>query len=212
MRARTLTLLVLWLVLPLAGCGDDEPAIPVFEARILSDQPRDGDIAFDPVNGFRITQGPSTVFFGFDELDPNVPEYRAFLDFPLDGSTGFDAVPANAVIVSATLDLFVNEVSFSSGAIPTLLDLVQYPLSGLTPGDYSSVPLEFRSLDFLPSDQGNYVSIDVTSLMVEAQRRGLADFQVRFLLDFVPNPSGFVGIEDQPRVLVTAPLLIVRYR
>jgi hypothetical protein len=46
--------------------------------------------------------------------------------------------------------------------------------------------------------------------MREAQRLGLTDFQVRFVLDFVTN-VGFVGIEDLPSVLATAPLLIVNY-
>ena len=57
--------------------------IPVFVAEIISDQPTDGDIAFDPVlQSYTITQGPDTVFFGIDDSDPNLPEYRAFLDFP----------------------------------------------------------------------------------------------------------------------------------
>jgi hypothetical protein len=190
-----------------SGCGDSRT---IFVAQIFSDQPADGDIAFDPVlQTFTVTNGPETVFFGI-ELDPNLPEYRAFLDFPLDGSNGWDIVPANAVIVSATLELFINQVSFAT-VIPTFLDLVLYPVSGLSPQDFDSSPLVFRELDFFDSDQGNFVAIDVTPLMQEAQRLGLSDFQVRFLLDSSVSQIGFVGIEDLPSVIITAPLLTVEY-
>jgi hypothetical protein len=197
------------VMLSLTACGDSRT---VFVAQIFSDQPADGDIAFDPVlQTFTITNGPPRLFFGIDDLDPNFPEYRAFLDFPLDGSTGQDVVPSGAVIVSAILEVFIDEVSFAA-VVPTLLDLVQYPITGLRAQDFDSPPLATRSLDFLASDEGNFVAIDVTPLMREAQRLGLADFQVRFLLDFVPNPIGFVGIEDRPTVALTAPLLIVEFR
>ena len=198
------------LALALSGCGDGHGRT-VFVAQILSDQPADGDIAFDPVlQSFTITNGPDTLFFGIDENNPNFPEYRAFLDFPLDGSTGQDVVPANAAIVSATLEVFLNEVSFAT-VVPTLLDLVPYPVSGLRPQDFNSPPLVFRRLDFFRSDQGNFVAIDVTPLMREAQRLGLSDFQVRFLLDFSVSDIGFIGIEDLPQVTITAPLLTVEY-
>lgn len=196
------------LVLALSGCGGDSRTI--FVAQILSDQQADGDIAFDGIN-YTITNGPDTLFFGIDDNDPNFPEYRAFLDFPLDGSTGQDVIPANARIVSATIEVFIDRVNFAS-SVPTLLDLVQYPISGLTTGDFDSPPLATRPpFDFLFTDVGNFVAIDVTPLMAEAQRLGLADFQLRFLLDFVTN-IGFVGIEDRPNIALTAPLLVVEYR
>jgi hypothetical protein len=204
------------LALALAGCGDDDDH--VFVAQILSDQQADGDIAFDPVlQTFIITNGPDTLFFGIDQSNPNNPEFRAFLDFPLDGSAGGDVVPADARIRSATIELFINEVSFAA-VVPTLIDLVVFPITGLRQIEFDSDPLTFPdgrfaslSLDFLSVDQGKYVLIPVTSLMVEAQRRGLPDFQVRFLLDFVPGANGLVGIEDLPQVTVTAPLLTVEY-
>ena len=203
------------LALALSGCGDGHGRA-VFIAQILSDQPADGDIAFDGAT-YNITNGPDTLFFGIDQSALNTPEFRAFLDFPLDGSTGWDVVPANARIRSATIEVFINEVSFAS-AVPTLIDLVVFPINGLRPEDFDSDPLTFpdgrfasRSLDFFGSDQGNSVLIDVTPLMVEAHRRGLPDFQVRFLLDFVPGANGLVGIEDLPRVTITAPLLTVEY-
>jgi hypothetical protein len=204
-------LILLTILLPaLAGCGGGDDAQPIFVAQIFSDQPTDGDIAFDPFdNSFTITQGPSTLFFGIDDFDPNFPEYRAFLDFPLDGSTGGDVVPASAFIVSATLEVFVNEVSFAS-VVPTLIDLVTYPISGLRVEDYDSPPLLTRRVNFFSSDEGAFVSIDITGLMREAQRRGLPDLQLRFILDLAVE-SGFVGIEDLPTVTLTAPLLTVEY-
>lgn len=198
------------LALALAGCSGNSEERPVFVANILSDQTTDGDIAFDPVQQtFTITHGPDTLFFGIDDLDFDLPEFRAFLDFPLDGSTGEDVVPVSARIVSATLEVFIDTVSFAP-IVPALIDLVIYPISGLRAGDFDSPPLLSQTLDFFGSDQGKFVSIDATPLMREAQRLRLADFQVRFLLDLTAD-FGFVGIEDLPAVSLTAPLLTVVY-
>jgi len=198
------------LLLALTGCGDSDDSRPVIVAYIFSDQPTDGDIAFDPArNSYTITNGPSTLFFGIDGPDSSYPEYRAFLDFPLDGSTDQDIVPSSAFIVSATLEVFVNEVSFAA-VLPTLVDLVTYPISGLQVADYDSSPLLTRSVNFFLSDQGRFVAIDVTRLMQEAQRLGFADLQLRLLLDLAAE-RGFVGIDDRPNVTITAPLLIVDY-
>jgi len=208
---RVCVVAVVMIFIAACGGGGDGVSRAVFVAQILSDQPADGDIAFDPVQQtLTITNGPGTMFFGIDDLDPNFPEYRAFLDFPLDGSNGGDIIPADAVIVSATLELFLNEVSFAT-VVPTLLDLVPYPVSGLTPQDFNTPPILFQRLDFFSSDRGNFVTIDVTPLMREAQRRGLSDFQVRFLLDLAVSNIGFVGIEDLPNITITAPLLTVEY-
>jgi len=204
------------VALALAACGGSDRS--VFTATILSDQPSDGDIAFDPVlANFTITNGPNTLFFGIDDASPNTPEFRAFLDFPLDGSTGEDVVPLNAEIVSASLVVRVVSVEFAL-TVPALLDLVTYVPGNLQTADFDSAPLTFPGgalatlgFDFLASDEGFDVGIDVTSLMQEAQRRGLPDFQVRFLLDFIPGAAGFVGIDDSPTVAITAPTLIVRF-
>ncbi len=203
------------LALSFIGCGEGRD---IYIAGILSDQLADGDIAFDPVQDlYTIVNGPDTLFFGIDEADRNLPEYRAFLDFPLDGSTDGDLVPVDAEILRATLEVYIDEVSFA-GIIPTLLELVTFPINGLTSADFDSLPLRFPngrdasiSFDLFSRDQGDFVLIDVTSLMREAQRRGLSDFQVRFVLDF-DSDIGLVGIEDRPRVAVTAPLLTVRFR
>jgi hypothetical protein len=204
-----LATLILGAVSIIASGGGSNPQ-PIFVAEIFSDQPTDGDIAFDPVlQSFTITNGPETLFFGIDDNDPNLPEYRTFLDFPLDGSTGGAVIPINARIVSATLEVFINEVSFAP-IVPTLLDLVSYPINGLRVEDFDSFPLLSQSLNFFASDLGVIVSIDVTPLMREAQRLGVPDFQVRFVLDFETD-VGFIGIEDLPFDPSTAPLLTVSY-
>lgn len=210
-----LSLLAIVLLL-LAGCGGGggggggSDARPVYVAYIFSNQPTDGDIAFDPVSQvYTITNGPHTLFFGIDDLDPNFPEFRAFLDFPLDGSTGAEVVPADASIVSATLEVFVTEVSFAS-LVPTLIDLVPYPISGLRVEDFDSLPLQTQQINLFPSDQGAIVAIDVTLLMQEAQNLGLSDLQLRFVLDLATD-IGFVGLDDQPTVSLTAPQLKVEY-
>ena len=202
------------LLLSLSGCGGGGHGRTVFVAQILSDQPADGDIEFDPVlQTFTITNGPNILLFGINGLDPAFdPEFRAFLDFPLGGSTGGDVVPANAEIVSATITVFVDDVLFAS-SVPTLIDLVRYPLSGLRSSDYDSPPLGnvVGKTFFTSADIGFDVTFDVTPLMQEAQLRGFSDFQVRLLLDF-SGAIGLVRIEDLPNVAISAPLLSVEYR
>jgi hypothetical protein len=207
-----LTLLTI-LVLTLAGCGgggDDSPPRPVYRVDIFSSQPSDGDIAYDPVTqSTTVTNGPSILYFGIDALDPHFPEYRAFLDFPLDGSTGADVVPVDADIVSATLEVFIDEVSFAA-RVPSMIDLVIYSISRLRAADYDSPYLLTQKVNFYPADQGSIVAINITPLMRKAQRLGLADLQLRFILDLAVT-NGFVGIEDRRTVALTAPLLKVDY-
>jgi len=150
---------------------------------IYSDYLSDGDIANDPYLGFIVTKWEATggtIFFGVDSGNLNIPFYRSFLDFPLDGSTGWAFIPLDASIVSATLDLFVNSVYFAD-TIPAGIDLVFFsPATGLTSQLYYQAPYASRPFNFYSSDQSGFVPIDVTSLMAEAQRRGFSDFQVRF--------------------------------
>ena len=160
------------------------PSSPgTFTVDIYSDHLSDGDIANDPYLGFIVTRWPATegtIFFGVDSGIPNIPFYRLFLDFPLDGSTGGPFIPLDAFIVSATLDLFVNSVSFAD-TIPASIDLVFFPpATGLTPDLYYQLPYASRPVDFYSYDESTFVPINVTSLMAEAQYRGFSDFQVRF--------------------------------
>jgi len=169
---------------PLLTVAYTLPPSPVtITVDIFSDYLSDGDIANDPYLGFIITKWDATagtIFFGVDTGNPNIPFYRSFLDFPLDGTTGGPFIPLDAAIVSATLDLFVNSVFFA-GTIPADIDLVFFPpATGLTSQLYYQAPYASIPFDFFSSDQSGFVPIDVTPLMAEAQRRGFSDFQVRF--------------------------------
>jgi len=206
------------LALFLAGCGDSSyyyPPLPpspppgAITVQILSDLASDGDIAFDPVlSSFTVTTGSPSVLFGIDSLNFNLPEFRAFLTFPLDGITGQPVVPGDALIVSADVEVFVNLLDFAS-TVPAFLDLVQYPSRGLGAIDFDAVPLATRPVfNFFASDVGFFVRIDVTSLMQAAQvPPALVDFQLRFSSD-ITRP-GLVNLDDT--LSTTAPLLTVTY-
>jgi len=196
------------LAVLLAGCGGGDNRTTVV-IQSLSDQPVDGDIGFTAPGTFTISQANVTrnVLYGIDNSTGT--EFRAFLDFPLDGSTGGGFVPPDAVIVAADVEVFVNNVSFAS-SVPTLLDLVPFPITGLTSTDFDTAPLLSRpSFDMLRSDINHFVRIDVTSLMTEAQHRGLRNLQLRFLLGFIPGAAGLVEIDDGAGG--SAPLLTVEY-
>jgi hypothetical protein len=67
--------------------------------------------------------------------------------------------------------------------------------------------------DVTATDIGYFVPVDVTSLMIQAQQRGLVDFQVRILEDLGPPSFALVVIDDpitadRPQ---RAPLLTVTY-
>ncbi len=209
-------ILVLSFVLALAGCGGGggggtNTAI----AQTLSDARADGDIGFSappPIGGtFSFSQASvvGNVRFGIDAANPSLPEFRAFLDFPLDGSNGGDALPRGVVPPPADIEVFVNRVSFAA-TVPTLVDLVPFAIP-LLAADFDSPPLtpaSFRALDFFSTDQGNFVLIDVTALVREAQGRGLRNLQLRFLLD-TSAAAGLVEIADADPD--RAPLLTVEY-
>ena len=184
------------------------PATPgTVTVQILSDLASDGDIAFTPPSSFTVTTGLSPVLFGIDSLGINLPEYRAFLTFPLDGVTGQPVVPGDAFIVSAEVEVFVNLFDFAS-TVPTFLDLVQYPLGGLAAIDFDAVPLATRpAFDFFASDLGFFVPIDVTSLMRAAQvPPALVDFQLRFSRDMsVPPLAPSSSARNAGRTVVAPP-------
>ena len=201
------------IMLALSGCGGGSSSPPpLFETQILSDPAFDGDIQFDPPDIFTVTQGniPS-VFAGIDPVTGS--EFRAFLDFPLTGAGG---VPGNAIIDSATLDIFIDSVSIQPGgsSIPILIELVSFSPPALQASDYDRTILPtLVATTIIPpinqSDVGRHVAVDVTSLMVEAQRRGLANFQIRILEDFGFVFPGLVEIDDS--TINRAPLLTVTY-
>ena len=203
----------------LAGCGGggdniDQPEI--VQTQILSDSGFDGDIEQTGPDSAVVTQGMGpnvqSVLAG---IDPNTgDEFRAFLHFPLGGPGG---VPANARIDSAFLEVFIDDLDPTNAVIPVRVELVsfQQPMVATDFDRTAQPPLTFVTLSprLGPSDVGKYVPIDVTPLMVEAQRRGLADFQVRIMEDLGPPIDGLFAIDDSTGSNrgKTAPLLTVNY-
>ena len=202
------------ILLVLAGCGgggDNNPP-PTFVAQILSRAANDGDIELDSRDVYTVTQGnlPS-VFAGVDPVTDS--EFRAFLDFPL---TGADGVPGDAIIDSASLDLFITSLTIlpAASSIPIRIELVSFPPQTLLASDFdATLQPTLAATTVIPpiarSDAGRHVIIDVTGLMVEAQRRGLSHFQVRILEDFGLVFPGLIEIDDA--TINRAPLLTVTY-
>jgi len=205
-------------LLALAGCGgggSDEPP-EVFQTQILSDSGYDGDIEQTSADTAVVTQGmgPNVqyVLAGIDPLSGN--EFRTFLHFPLGGSNG---VPANARIDSAFLEIFIEDLQPTGAVVPVRIELVSFeqPMIATDFDRTAQPPLAHTvvSPSLGPSDVGKYVPIDVTGLMIEAQRRGLADFQVRIMEDLGPPVDGLFTINDSTgsNRADTAPLLTVTY-
>ncbi len=200
---RTFLAALLLFILALAGCGDDSSGPPPIVTDIFSDQTYDGYITQDPTTGaFAVTQGnPQHVFAGIDPVTGL--EYRAFLDFFLS-----NLLPFNANIASATLSIFINDVQpRTSTVVPIEIDLVAFQPLSLTGADFSLPALASRTVPIYPSDINNYVLIDMTPLLLQAQiLTSFTDFQIRIL---VPGTPGFIEIDDTTVTL--APLLEVAF-
>lgn len=219
MKRLILAALMGFVILIQAGCGNDGGRA-TFVAQILSDSTSDGDIARDSVTGvFTVTQGMSpTVQSVFAGIDPATgAEYRTFLDFPLTGTGG---VPGNAVIASAFLDIAITSIQPQplNGTIPIRIDLVSFQPPTLVGTDFDrTLQPALATTTITPpisqSDFGRHVTVDVTGLMVEAQRLGLLDFQVRILRDLGGTSPGLVEINDTTGTNrgTLAPLLQVTY-
>lgn len=216
MKRSLLAAIMVLMVLVLTGCGDGSSTPTTFVSQILSDPAFDGDIARDPFTGlFTVTQGMSpTVQNVFAGIDPATgAEFRAFLDFPLTGAGG---VPGNAVIVSALLDIFINDIQPPAGTIPMRIDLVSFQPPTLVASDFDrslQPALATITTQIFQADFGRHVFIDVTSLMTEAQRLGLANFQIRILEDLGAVFPGRIEINDTTGVNrgVLAPILEVTF-
>jgi hypothetical protein len=206
-------------LLLLSGCGggDTDDESRAVTTHILSDPRFDGDIERIAPDTYTVTQGMSTtvqsVLAGIDPVGGT--EFRAFLDFPLGGSGG---VPGDAIIEEAFLELYVTNLDPITARLPLRIDLVSFQPPTLVGTDYSrSVQAALASVTVSPdisrSDVGNYVPIDVTPLMREAQRRGLADFQVRIMEDLGPPIPALMIIDDPTGSdrESRAPLLTVTY-
>jgi|SRR5882757_7414938 len=217
MHFKLLRLAAVSVLLALAGCGggSDNPPEP-FQTQIYSDSGFDGDIEQTSATTAVVTQGMGpnvqSVLAGIDPVAGT--EFRAFLHFPLGGPNG---VPANARIDSAFLEVFINDLQPADAVVPVRIELVsfQQPMVA-TDFDRTAQPaLAYTILSpkLGPADTGKYVPIDVTGLMVEAQRRGLADFQVRIMEDLGPPIDGLFAMDDSTGAnrSATAPLLTVTY-
>jgi hypothetical protein len=216
MRRKFLAVLTGCLILALTGCGSDSGPPPIV-TQILSDAAFDGDIVQDPQTGsLTISQGNTqSLFAGIDPVTG--AEYRAFLDFPLSGAGG---VPADAIIVSATLDIVIDSILPQPliGTIPIRIDLVSFQPPTLIGDDFDRTLLPaLATTTIVPpisqADFGNHVPVDVTALMKEAQRLGLPDFQVRIMEDLGIVAPGLIEINDTTGINrpVLAPLLEVAY-
>lgn len=208
-------------VLLLSGCGGDSQvdngAPRTATAQIFSDPRFDGDIEQVSANVYTVTQGMSSsvqsVLVGIDPVGGT--EFRAFLDFPLGGPGG---VPGNAIIDSAFLEVYVDNLDPISSRLPLRVDLVEFQPPTMVSTDFSRSALPaLASVVLTPaisrSDVGTYVPIDVTSLMREAQRLGVADFQVRILQDLGPGVPVLMVIDNSTGSNRSsfAPLLTVTY-
>ena len=210
-------------LLGLGACGgggngeafDQGP--PQIVAQILSDATYDGDIEQTSPGAYVVTQGMSssvqTVFAGIDPVAGT--EFRAFLDFPLSGPGG---VPGNALIDSAFLEVFVDDVQPAAGSVPIRVELVEFQPPTLIGTDFdrgAQPPLASALVqgDVTSADIGKFVPLDVTQLMIRAQQLGLVDFQVRVMEDLGPAIFTLVEIDDSTASdrRSRAPLLTVTY-
>jgi hypothetical protein len=217
---RPFAIIIAFAVISLTGCGGGDSGSgppPAITIQILSDSGFDGDIQQTTPSTFTVTQGMSpsvqSVFAGIDPA--TLTEFRAFLDFPLSGAGG---VPGNAMIESAFLDIYINSLQPSTATLPILIELVAFQPPTLLETDFDRTiqpPLAYVRVapPFTQADVGTNASIDVTSLMVQAQQMGLTDFQVRILEDLGPAIPGLIEINDTTGVnrASLAPVLTVTY-
>ncbi len=224
--------LATFLALALVGCGEedwddhydhhDHDVVAPTVLDILSYSTLDGDIMKNLTTGVigSPTSAANTggVFAGIEVNQSGVPisEYRGFLIFPL------GRLPANASIQYASISVFLKNVSFgttSTASIPFLLDSIDTILfpPPIESSDFSAAFRTSRSVSFFGTDTGAFVEINVTSLLADALRGRLPDFEVRFLFDearFLNDTTtarGRIEIDDSSTSTSRAPLLHVEY-
>ena len=218
MHLRIPAIAIACAIVSLSGCGGgggDNPP-PTVTTQILSDPGFDGDIELATSGDLTVTAVSSSVQTVFAGIDPaGGSEFRAFLDFPLTGSGG---VPGNAAIDSAFLEVYVDDLQPTAGKLPLRVDLVAFQPPTLIATDFDrtaqpALASVIVTPDISNADVGKFVPIDVTSLMVEAQRRGLVDFQVRIMEDLGPPIPVLMIIDDSTgsNRSSRAPLLTVTY-
>jgi hypothetical protein len=212
------------LALVLAGCGGGSTQV---NTQIIdSNRSVDADITRDLVSGTVgapfLASSTGNVLAGIT-VDPggtSVADTRGFLNFPL------GTIPLNASISFASVTVFLNQVTLRSPLLPSpffidLINTVTFP-PPVQSSDYSAPFAATRMppsprLDFVNTDQGRFVEIEVTSLMLEAQRLGLPSFEVRLGFDngaFLADPNttrGLIEIDDRASVPLQRPFLTVDY-
>jgi hypothetical protein len=210
---------VLCALLCLVGCGSSSTGVvtqPIV-TQILSNPGFDGDIEQTSPTSYTVTQGMSasvqSVLAGIDPTSRT--EFRAFLNFPLGGPAG---VPLNAIIDSAFLEVLIDNVLPGNGSVPIRVELVAFQPPTLIGTDFDRTALPplgavLISGNVTVADIGHFVPVDVTSLMIRAQQRGVVDFQVRIMEDLGPAIFTLIVIDDpitfdRPQ---RAPLLTVTY-
>jgi hypothetical protein len=199
------------------GGGSDNGPPQQFTTQILSDPVYDGDIEQTAPGTYVVTQGMSaSVQSTFAGIDPaGGTEFRTFLDFPLSGSGG---VPGDAIIDTAFLEFYVNDIEPTNGSVPIRVDLVEFQPPNIIDTDFDRniQPALASTLvqgDVTGADVGTFVPVDVTALMIRAQQLGLVDFQVRIMEDLGPAISTLVQINDSTGAdrRSRAPLLTVTF-
>lgn len=201
MNKLLLAVMSAFMIVSLTGCGDGGSNIqsPLIVTTIISDPVFDGDIQKSQTGTFTVTQGNTqSLFAGIHPTSG--AESRAFLDFQLTGANG---VPGNAIIDSAFLDIVINDIIPQPliGTIPLRIDLVSFQPPDLIVSDFDrtrqpALATITVSPPISQADFGRHVTVDVTPLMVEAQRLGLLDFQVRIMEDLGIVTPGMIEIND----------------
>lgn len=207
---------LIWVVLAVVmfavtGCGSSSDDRVFVETVIASDPAVDGDIVdvagiATPIVSLVNRDGLLGVRAGVDIGNDDI--YRAFLHFPL------TSVPLNARIDSATLSIVIRSVTVlpPTASIPIRIELVSFT-PPLIPGDFDQLPtLSAPIIATISSlDVSREVNVDVTPLMVQAQIRGLDNFQIRILQenDFTTAIPGLIEIDEA--TAANEPLLTVVY-
>lgn len=206
---------VLWMVVVLimsvsiAGCGDGTVVITPNVVRILSDQPLDGDITADAVTGgltlptFATSSQNVLTGIVFDPISgAEISESRGFLHFGLIGS-GIPVDPAR--ITYAKVSVFVNSVTpaFADpfAEVPFVVDLIDtahFP-APIVSTDFDAPFASSKTTFFRSADGGNFVDIDITSLLQDAIALGLNDVELRIRFDrgrYQADPTTVRGIAN----------------
>lgn len=191
-------LLCVIFALTACGGGGGGGVATTTTTQILSNPALDGDIALSLQGQPTLVQGNAEILFAGIHPDTG-DEYRTFLNFPLRSASG---IPDNAVIVSAKLDLFLEDIIPLplNNNIPIRIELVSYePPLIATDFDRTQLPTLIATLITPPiseADRQQHVATDVTALMQEAQRLGLVNFQLRISRDPVDVSPGLIVIND----------------